>query len=266
MTFQTLRDLFEIDLCYTALSALAIHAGKGGSFEVTDSPIIRIAGKPAIPGSSLKGALRSTLEAMLAEAGHRVCVPLAAIPNFWQGRPVRGRDDQKAYARSIGRDYACEVSDPCAVCQIFGTTAGKQGLSGRALCLDAYAEEAASTVERNHVAIARDSKSQAGGKLMTVEAVEKGTQFRGEAVNGMRTCIRLVNPEDWQIGAMLRALEGVELLGMGAKKTAGYGQLEIKREALRRRWLGDEGWQTETLDEGPFLSAFDAFRVSKGRR
>jgi CRISPR-associated RAMP protein (TIGR02581 family) len=244
MGFEKLESFVELTVEYEAKSALAIHAGKGAPFEAVESPVIKSAGKPIIPGSSLKGALRSTLEAILADAGERVCVPLAAIPDQY-----RRRDEQEAYARRIGRKIACSVDDLCPVCQIFGTTAAKQGLSGRALFLDARPVGDYTLVERTHVAIARDTKSQAGGKLMTLQAVDAGAVFEGT--------IRIINPEDWQVGALLRALEGVELLGLGAKKTAGYGEIAIRVKAIQTRELGKEGWEVNPVTPEPYRQAFD---------
>jgi CRISPR/Cas system CSM-associated protein Csm3 (group 7 of RAMP superfamily) len=118
------------------------------------------------------------------------------------------------------------------------------------LFLDARLAGEYTLVERNHVAITRDTKSQAGGKLMSLQAVDKGARFEGK--------IRIVNPQDWQVGALLRALEGVELLGLGAKKTAGYGEVRIEIVAVQTRRLGENGWEITPVEREPFVAAFDA--------
>jgi CRISPR-associated RAMP protein (TIGR02581 family) len=248
MGFERLHGLVELTVEYTTRSALAIHAGKGAGFETVDQPVIMSAGEPIIPGSSIKGALRSTLESLLAGAGFEVCVPDAAVPNRWRGRRIRRREEREEYARAIGRKPACFADTPCHVCQIFGTTGGQQGLSGRALFLDARAQPGYELIERNHVAIARDTKSQAGGKLMSVQAVDAGATFRG--------VIRVINPEDWMTGALLRALEGVEFLGMGAKKTAGYGQVAVRVAEIRTLTPVPDGWQEQVVTVAPYQAAF----------
>lgn len=256
MVFERLTGFIEIDLEITARSALAIRAGKTAAFEAVDSPVIMSRGEPIIPGSSLKGALRSTLESLLAQAGIPVCVPDAAIPKEWRGKVIRGPAEREEYARSIGRLPACSADQPCPVCQIFGTAGGQHGLAGRAMFLDAWVRPPYSLIERQHVAIARDTRSQAGGKLMSVQAVDAGAVFQGQ--------IRLVNPEDWMVGALLRALEGVEFLGLGAKKTAGYGQVAIRVTAIRVRRPTSDGWEERAVeDDRPYRDAFAAILQPK---
>jgi len=256
MAFERLEGFVEIDLEFRAQSALAIHAGKAAAFEAVESPVILSAGEPIIPGSSLKGALRSTLESLLAAAGFEVCVPDAAIPKQWGKKRIRRPEERREYARAIGRKPACSADDPCPVCQIFGTAGGQQGLAGRAIFLDARAQPGYQLIERNHVAIARDTRSQAGGKLMSVQAVDAGAVFKGQ--------IRLVNPQDWMVGALLRALEGVEFLGLGAKKTAGYGQVEIRVSEIRTRKPVADGWEERVVEAEPYRTAFTTMLEQKG--
>jgi len=256
MAFERLEGFVEIDLEFRARSALAVHAGKAAAFEAVESPVILSAGEPIIPGSSLKGALRSTLESLLAQAGFQVCVPDAAIPNEWRGKRIRRPEERKEYARAIRREPACSADAPCPVCQIFGTAGGQRGLAGRAIFLDAWAQAPYQLIERNHVAIARDTRSQAGGKLMSVQAVDAGALFKGQ--------VRLVNPQDWMVGALLRALEGVEFLGLGAKKTAGYGQVEIQVTGIRTRKPVAGGWEEKIVGVEPYRAAFTQMLERKG--
>ncbi len=252
MNFEKLAQLIDIEVEYVARSSLAIHAGKDTAFEATESPVVKIGSKPVIPGSSLKGVLRSTLEAILAQEGVEVCVPDAAIPNTVE----RGKEAD--YARSIGRKTACRVNQLCPVCQIFGTTAGRQGLSGRALFLDAKVLGEAILTERTHVAITRDTRSQAGGKLMSSEAVDAGAKFAGT--------IRLINPEPWQVGAVLRALETMQYLGVGSKKTAGYGELDVRVIEILARKMDKGEWKQSTVQQAEFLQAFSTQIAQMARR
>jgi len=243
MTFERLHDITVLKVRYTTLSALAISAGDQPS-EIMESPVIKLGGKPVIPGSSLKGALRSTLEAMLAGLGHKVCIPFAAIP-----RRYRRKEEQQAYVARLGRLTPCDnIEHPCPVCSIFGTVGGQAGLSGKALFLDATVRGEYELIERSHVAITRDTRSQSEGSLMSLQAVDAGATFRGE--------IRVVNPEPWEVGAILRALEGTELLGMGAKKTAGYGDLEIEVEQIEVVRFDGQDWRPTPAELKPYLEAF----------
>jgi len=206
MVFEKLSEIIELKVEYTAKGALAIQTGGSPAFSAMERPVIMIGGKPVIPGSSLKGSLRSLLEATLSSEGVRVCLPEAAIPQ----EEMRNKKD---YARRLGREVPCDPSKGkvCPVCEIFGAAS----LSGRAIFLDARAVGKVALIERNHVAITRDTKAAAGGKLMQVQAVDAGTVFQG--------IIRIINPEPWQVGALMQTLDNLSLLGLGSKKTAGYG-------------------------------------------
>jgi len=244
MGFEKLEEIITLNVEYTTKSALAISAGEQPA-EIVESPVVKLGGQPVIPGSSLKGAIRSTLEGMLAKLGEHVCIPFAAIP-----RPLRGKVDQERYAMSLGRIPPCsDVKNPCPVCSIFGTVGGQAGLSGKAIVLDAKVEEGSyELIERTHVAITRDTKSQAEGSLMSLQAVDAGATFRG--------AIRLINPEPWQVGAVARALEAISFLGMGAKKTAGYGELEIRITGVDKTFFDSGSWLRQTVALDLFLDAF----------
>mgnify|MGYP000667800605 CR=1 FL=1 len=60
----------------TVQTRTALHIGTGSSLSViTDAPILRGAdGLPLVPGSSMKGALRSACERLLRALGHRACM------------------------------------------------------------------------------------------------------------------------------------------------------------------------------------------------
>lgn len=251
MTFERLEHIVELTVKYTTLGTLSIGGGDQPQSTV-DSPVVRIGGEPVIPGSSLKGALRSNLEAILAGQGVAVCVPYTAIPN-----DIRKSDRTDQYLREIGRLNTCRPDkDPCPICQMFGTAGSAKGLSGRVVVLDARVQDfdPAILTERAHVAITRDTRAQAGGALLSVEAVDAGVEFSG--------VIRLINAEDWMVGAILRGLEALGYLGIGAKKTSGYGQLQVEPQAAVIRKLTTTGWEATTGDLDAYRQAFDT-RLAK---
>lgn len=252
MTFEKLDRIVELTVKYTTLGTLSIGAGDQPQSTV-DSPLIRIGGEPVIPGSSLKGALRSNLEAILAQRGVAVCVPYTAIPN-----DIRKSGRTGQYLQDIGRLNTCKPNEEiCPICQMFGTAGGAQGLSGHVIVLDARLKDTfdpAILTERTHVAITRDTRAQAGGALVSVEAVDAGVEFSG--------IIRLVNPEDWMVGAILRGLEVLGYLGVGAKKTSGYGQLQVEPQQVVIRKLTATGWEATAGDLDAYRQAFDT-RLAK---
>ncbi len=251
MSFEKLTDLIELSFVFETLGSLTIKAGDQPQ-TLADSPVIRIGGEPVIPGSSLKGALRSSLEALLSAKGELVCVPSTAIPNhITRGSRDEIEKKKREYLRQLGRKDSCRSDAPCPVCLIFGTVGGNQGLSGSAVFLDARLGDKFSpemVPERTHVAITRDTRSQSGGALVTTETVDAGVKFAG--------AIRFINPEAWQVGAILQAVEWLRQLGIGSKKTAGYGQLGITIRSIERKTLTGGKWQIAALTQDEFLQAF----------
>lgn len=244
MVFEKLNKIVEVGIEYTTKSALGIHAGKESSFSAVDQPITRIGGKAVIPGSSIKGVLRSTLESLMSENNIKVCIPEATIPK------ERMRDKER-YARDIGRLSSCEVSSErrvCPICQIFGAA----GLSGRAMFLDATPVNEPQIIKRTHVAIDRENKAAAKGSLVELEAVDAGAIFDGK--------IRVINPEDWQVGALLKAVESLDLLGIGSKKTAGYGEISTKIKYIDTKIMTEGDWKPDSSKSiNDFKNAFSSF-------
>jgi len=243
MVFEKLDRIIELEVELETLGALAIQAGREVGLTAVEQPVIKIGGQPVIPGSSLKGAVRSILESLFSKQGKNVCIPEAAIPK------ERMRD-KETYAKEIGRSTPCDPAKRpiCPICEIFGSVS----VAGRASFLDARPVGEVRMLDRTHVAITRDSKAAAGGKLMKVQAVDAGTVFRGK--------IRLVNPDDWQVGAIIVGVDDLNLLGMGSKKTAGYGEIKAKTLGLKSKKMVDSEWidEPEVQLDG-FKEAFQNF-------
>lgn len=244
MVFEKLKTITEIEIRYTTCSCLAIHAGKSAAYSIVDQPIIKIGGVPVIPGSSIKGALRSITESIFSESGVDVCIPEASIP-----KQIKQRRTVDEYARDLGRLPPCNHSKGhvCPICDIFGAAS----LSGRAMFFDAQPESIIVPIKRTHVAIRRDTNAQSEGSLMEIEAVDKGAIFLGK--------IRIINAEDWQIGSILRALEILKLMGLGAKKTAGYGEIDtFTKEIIFNTFSGGTRKTEDTTSKAEeYMSALE---------
>lgn len=91
-----------------------------------DNPIIKhpITGLPYVPGSSLKGKMRALLELRLGMIDPR--------------REVGGRSNRAYGEVHRAGGYGCE-GQTCAICRIFGSSAGEGELGpGRLIVRDAY--------------------------------------------------------------------------------------------------------------------------------
>lgn len=244
MVFEKLESIFEIKVQYITLSCLAIHSGKSSAYSVLDQPVVRIGGTPVIPGSSLKGALRSITESLFSKHNIKVCIPEASIP-----KDIKKNRRVGEYVNSLGRLSPCDPSKNktvCSVCEIFGSAS----LSGRTIFADARPSSTVLPIKRNHVALTRDTKSQADGSLMEFEAIDKDAEFVGT--------IRVINPETWQIGAIISALDTLKMMGLGSKKTAGYGEIDVKIIDINKKRFNNNGWETESVlsKKDTYIQAF----------
>jgi len=163
---------------------------------------------PYIPGSSLKGVLRSRAE--------QIVRALAPKEMIIQDLFDEQREMEKEMRNRSGREvyYA---SDPLT--QLFGQTY----LAGRLSCSDAFPIEGEPVRlnVRTHVAINRITGATQGKALFTPEVVEEGV-FGGD--------VTLTNFALWQlklVGLLLQDLdEGYVLLG--GSTTRGYGRVKVE--------------------------------------
>lgn len=283
--FERLERIVTLNVTYKTLGNLSINTGRGDG--IRDNLVIRGGGvesDPVISGSSVKGVVRSTIEALLTQASEsqndpekerlKVCIPLTCFeeghlpPNRFHP-DVCVKDEQlfniqidfdkmknedaikqisgkfKEKNRSLYGDlslvkrdnkrlllsdglYEYEIrkdkkeiyrkAKPCLVCQMFGNTKHK----GRIIFHDAKLpkDSSVSTISRTHVAINRNTGTASSGALMTIETVPTGAEFSGSIV--------LINPEKWMVGAIYEVMKNlVPKIGIGAKTTNGYGELEV---------------------------------------
>jgi CRISPR-associated RAMP protein (TIGR02581 family) len=159
--------------------------------------------KPYIPGSSLKGVLRSLAETILRARGESVHDP-------W---------DFKAAEKEA------ENGNFCLICGIFGSTR----LASHVRVYDAYPDGEASTFVKTGVGINRDFRGVQPGILYTEEQVAPFTswKFMMDIVN-----IRVFPEPGDERGRLLRQLLQMLASGMvqvGARRTVGYGLVKLEQ-------------------------------------
>jgi CRISPR-associated RAMP protein (TIGR02581 family) len=192
-------------------------------------------GEPYLPGSSLKGVLRSHAErisrTMAPDA--RVCDPhfhpnakdidkgttSTCIP--FCGDQLRARKDQDKERQT--RESHELYKKSCPICRTFGSTVYR----GRLAIGDAYLKEgvAAKIERRDGVGIDRFSGGASRGVKFEMEVLTDGT---------FCTRMRLENFEDWQLGLLAllcRDLED-EMISIGHATTRGLGRLKGTIEKL----------------------------------
>jgi CRISPR-associated RAMP protein (TIGR02581 family) len=221
----------------------AIHVGGGaggGGIEPSDLPVARDgAGRPYIPGSSLRGSLRSSLEALLrgvVDDRFRVCDPFCRDGNLpaasCSERVRAAREDLAEISEETAHDLAWKHS--CEICRLFGHSFFASRVRIADLPLETLPGPIDSYV-RDGVGIDRDLRSA---------SLEAKALFQFEAVpagSGFRLRLEIDNPEEYEVGLLLT---GLDLLSqgfgtVGGKAARGLGWAEVSGLELVRRRADD---------------------------
>jgi CRISPR-associated protein Csm3 len=229
--FRTFQGIVEIPLAVTAQGALLI---KGASAALPDRPDDAFVRYPTthfgpvayLPGSSLKGVLRSGSEALLRALDQPVCDPL----------DQRGKIEQRCAKQTGTFGTSSPWADRCPVCLTYGSVKGagvcliEDGLPWRPSDPDPVRADRAADIERRSVtrtsvAINRETGAADGQKLFDYEVLV-GARFH--------PTIRLRNPHPWQAALIAAAIglldDGTLYLGSGT--TRGLGHVRAAAEAV----------------------------------
>lgn len=202
-----------------------------------DNPIIRnpITNHPYLPGSSLKGKMRSSLE-----MGLRSGAPPKLALDLPDIKPVRDRDG-KPVVPTLINPCAC---GKCVVCKLFGSGESRTTYEPTRLifrdCL--LTDESVTVLEsaarssgvffaeiKPGVRMNRATNTVAKGAFFNFERVPEGTEFDFELV------VRLYDKEmdgdtaraDYR-KVIAHGLRLMEKEGIGGKISAGYGKIEFR--------------------------------------
>ncbi|HEY3128714.1 MAG TPA: RAMP superfamily CRISPR-associated protein [Acidobacteriota bacterium] len=170
-----------------------LHIG-GTSSPLTEKkqPVFSVDGRPVIPASSFKGALRQQVENLLIQKRDRLAQLLGLTgsqtellkPSIPAPRP------SKAEQELFGRGYRKEPSEIkveddrvkvpinglCPVSYFFGAT----GLEGYLYIPNFFPGPAEWRIDQTRIRIDRKSQTAAPGAIVTGEQVKPGSVFKGE--------------------------------------------------------------------------------------
>lgn len=195
MVFEVLRERWILKGKIRTLTSL--HVGRGrGEKEAgePDLPVVKFPdGKPYIPGSSLKGAIRSELDRLTKGLGFSLCI----------------KDEPR---------YFCAPPNLCVSCILFGSTE----VASRVAFRDAIITQDVSPISRVGTAITRDSKKVVEGSLFEAEYIPPNSEFDLEIV--------VENPEPWMIGLLVICIESLQAIG--GQVSRGAGKVEFKLERI----------------------------------
>jgi CRISPR-associated protein Csm3 len=251
--FEKLKKRLILRFEIKAITPLHIGSGKS-EFEPTavDMPVIRnVESVPYIPGSSIKGKVRSEAERIAREQmpNERVC--------------------ESPYVERMCGSKASKEEDLCITCRIFGTAIGgvtrrgseedvreedlqeimprrfgeRRGMSraSKVRFRDAFVDGATPRMEiRPGVSIDRKTGAAAEQHLYTVEAVPVGTKFSLEVV--------CENLEDNELRLLFAAVKSVRDSALGGLSSRGFGKVDITLAEVWEReakfYMGDAGGET----------------------
>lgn len=224
----------------TVMNAKAAQRGGGETGEDITIPMLTLGGRPLIPGSSIKGVVRSRMEYILRTVGLPACSPQAEAPSCGSCLPCRffgfgGNDD--AQSSVVGRRGVVMPRD--------AVVSGGVKCARTHVAIDRFTGGAA---QRTRVDVDGVPTGGRGGMLFTVEAVEggdftmdwdhEGLQDEG-ILTALKSLLRLV-ADDFTDG----------LIGLGHSTYAGYGTITLKNEDCLPSRTEATQWLREELAAG----------------
>jgi len=235
-----MKSFEKLENCYRLTGTLelkqATHVGCGEAGENVDAVFIsNNDGQRYIPGSSLRGALRSTVERLLAslDPSKSCLLDGGTITNC----PTSNDNKKDAFKKLVetGKPekdlFNFLATNLCCTCRVFGSPF----LASRVKVMDLRPQNNNNPQSqiRHYVGIDRDTETAAKGVLFSFEVVDRGEKFDFE--------LWAENVEDQDLGVL--GLGILELLSgnfrVGAKGAVGLGQCQLVESSLKLEFYGD---------------------------
>jgi len=219
------RYNFEGDL--QLMTPLCVSSGKA-SYE-TDAPFIRtVSGVPYIPGSSLRGAIRSEVERIIATVG-----PAAGITGCVMF--TSGSCDDKYRAAFNGIEKTDEdimrfaETELCDICKLFGSPVYAARLVIEDALPSPQGDLRSHARIRDGIGIDRDTGAARDGVKFDYEVIESGPKFFFKMT--VENVSDNVSGADRKVINLIRALlkDG---LHVGGKRAGGMGKIRLSNENI----------------------------------
>lgn len=263
--FHILRQRLRLTGEITALTALRIGSGGAGELDGADLPVLRDReGFPFIPGGSLKGVLRSTVESLLRGAlddPHHQLWP--CDPHRETRRSDGDRDGACGWHPSNQRSAAEAAIDAhCPVCQLFGSRvlASHVRFTDAHICDDQRHGRPPIEV-RDGVAIDRDLRIvHRKGLKYDFEVISPGTRFFVE--------LFVDNPDDALMGLLVMAFDQLAdgFSALGGFSSRGLGRVQWSWVEQYRVTARDLLEAKPGVKETALSPIFDAYRRALAER
>ncbi len=237
-------------------SALHVGTGRPGRSGSDQGVMLTPGGRPLIPGSSLKGVLRSTAESLAGHLGMTACF-LAP-----EGKCLTGKQQEESTFRewlkedpSAGEIRQRLRANLCDACLLFGSPLA----AGKVRMVDAVAERQVMPEIRDGVGLDRDARTAKPRIKFDFEVVPAGLRFdfRLDAEN-------LEDREKALLWAALR--EWTRGFFVGGKVSRGLGAARLADLSWAEADLSDPGQRVAYLARGEMkeLAAEDLDRFLEG--
>lgn len=222
--FDTFKNRLELTGTLTTITALRISQGRSTEPIGSDLPVVKDAlGRPLIPGSSFKGALRSRLESFLRGivGNNRKLVANPAVEEEWSLTSQEIKQLKENFTDDLALTEEI-IKQTDLVSLLFGSPwiASKFQVRDLTVVPEYWFGQ---YQERDGVSIDRDTETAADGKLYDFQVVPAGTTFDFKAV--------VENAEQWELGLLMIGLHQFETeqipLGGGVSRGLGVVKLDI---------------------------------------
>lgn len=221
--FDKIKEMVKLKVRLTNVSAFRIGAGEPGvSPTEPDNMVIKYNGKPFIPGSSIKGIFRSTVESLYRERS-----PENGRPFVCEGTssgefcidPKNRKDSMSE------KEWESEIAQKaCYTCLLFGNTA----ISSRIFFSDAMPVNEAKVSVRDGVMIRRDTETAMEGRKYDYEVTNPGAAFEFE--------IEIANPLKHHLEMVKSVLRLMNMgyVRIGGNKSRGLGRFKAEIVSAER--------------------------------
>ncbi len=203
----------------------AWHIGSGHEGQSSDMGVLLDAQNlPILPGSSIKGKLRSTCERLAPALNLKACLLDSTASGVGCASDVRWyRNYKREHQEAIknGADVHLDWIDhnTCDICKVFGSTVQ----AARLWCSDGFLQDpfSAGIRVRDGVVLDRDSHTVVDGLKYDYEVVNAGTRFEvhfdAENLSVIEEALLGAALFDWSAGSTL-----------GAATSRGLGQFHLE--------------------------------------
>ena len=227
MTDFGLRQKNRITASLVFDTAWRIGSGREGETMGDLGVMLDPKGQPILPGSSLKGKLRSTCETLSHALGLSACMLNHAVSGVNCTSDVNyHREVGEAYRKTLQKGLQARLQwiddHTCDVCKLFGSPVQ----AGRLWVSDGVVKAWASVVQvRDGVVIDRDSQTAVNRLKYDYEVVPPGSRFE--------LCVDLENPTDRDMALLGAALfEWHAGSSMGGFTSRGLGRFRLEKIKL----------------------------------